>query len=971
MRCRIRFALIALGFFAPVASAQPAAPHEAPAHQAPPYQPPVELLNIRANSASAWTSHGARVVQLQGNVSIQLDETLVTSENAVLWITDLAALDARPRQLVEIALLGNATVRQAGMTRLADRLLLDAAFVGQPRITADSFSTTDRSASQVYQLAAALHPASLPDAPAPEALPEAPSAMPPAPATTRPTRSMLIEAPGVGETILTDDGTVAIVYTGGILLMHWQPDGSLQTLRAERIVVFTSLKSDELRMPDPGALADSITAAYLEGDVQIAYTPPVASQQEQRLLAERAYYDFTTDRAILADAVLHATEPRRRLPIVIRAQTIRQLSQTDRGGEYLANNARMSTTAFRTPTYSIAANRVYVRRTPTQQERLGDRTTFSARHATLNLLGLPVFYLPLAGGSFTESAFPLRSLEVRESTDEGVSILTEWGLFETFGHPAPPGLDLSYRLDHFGERGPATGLNADYAGGFVTDPEKEPWNFRGEFTSYIIQDRGLDDPGRRRREIEPPRDLRGRALWAHQHILPDGWQVQLRAGYISDPTFLEQWFEDEFDNGPPHDLTLYVKQQQRQEAFTFLLNENPNRFVTTSESVEEQFIVERMPELGYHRLAESLAGDRFTFHSSNTVARLRMEQSEATLLEQAYRPRYQPGRPSIGQTGIYEDENWRGDFRQELNYPIALGQFRAVPYVFGRYIAYSESPDQGAQERLLAGAGMRLSIAFWKVHNNVRSELFDIHRIRHVVEPSLHLFTSAQTAERDEVFIYDESVDGVNDLSAMQVAVRQAWQTKRGGPGRWRSVDLVTLRVEGNFFGNKPREEELEPTGFRGLFYESLPEASIPRDSINADASWRISDSTILLGDIQHNLDETRLATASLGLAVTRAPRVTYYLGARYIEDLDSTLVSGGINYKLTPKYTLALGHSYDLREKDRVRSTATLIRRFQGFAVSIRGFHDAVNDNTGFSFRLIPDLAPANPSPRPLPAAF
>ena len=73
-----------------------------------------------------------------------------------------------------------------------------------------------------------------------------------------------------------------------------------------------------------------------------------------------------------------------------------------------------------------------------------------------------------------------------------------------------------------------------------------------------------------------------------------------------------------------------------------------------------------------------------------------------------------------------------------------------------------------------------------------------------------------------------EPIDAINDISAAQIALRQRWQTKRGGPGRWRSVDFFTFNVEGNFFANQPDDDELAPTRFRGLFFDSLPEASIP-----------------------------------------------------------------------------------------------------------------------------------------------
>ena len=99
--------------------------------------------------------------------------------------------------------------------------------------------------------------------------------------------------------------------------------------------------------------------------------------------------------------------------------------------------------------------------------------------------------------------------------------------------------------------------------------------------------------------------------------------------------------------------------------------------------------------------------------------------------------------------------------------------------------------------------------------------------MRHVIEPELHLFGSASGTERDEVFVFDEQTDAINDITAAQVALHQRWQTKRGGPGNWHSVDFLTWNLEGNFFGKQPDEEFLRPEGFRGAC--SSPPCPKPR----------------------------------------------------------------------------------------------------------------------------------------------
>ena len=65
----------------------------------------------------------------------------------------------------------------------------------------------------------------------------------------------------------------------------------------------------------------------------------------------------------------------------------------------------------------------------------------------------------------------------------------------------------------------------------------------------------------------------------------------------------------------------------------------------------------------------------------------------------------------------------------------------------------------------------------------------------HIIEPEVNLFTSATNVEANDVFIYQEPTDELQDVSAAVISLRQRWQTKRGGPGRERSVDVFTFNA--------------------------------------------------------------------------------------------------------------------------------------------------------------------------------
>jgi lipopolysaccharide assembly outer membrane protein LptD (OstA) len=920
--------------------------------------PSSETLDITASQALTWSQDGAIVMQLSGPLRIEVGGAVLQADSGVIWLSEVetGVFDARRAQ---IALIGNASIERNGATRTGPNLIATATIRDRVRITANERFSRDASQSELYRTADALRresAAAAVDQTAPTR----------AVATTRPA------APVAPETIITpalepvsiqagnadtpgDDQRPAgqkvyTALTGDVLLIQRRANGDLIELQAQRAVLFTQLNS--LRELEQGErfkrIEDAVESAYLEGDVRVIYTPAGGGAGEQRLRADRVFYEFTTDRAILTDAVLHATDPRRPVPVFVRAQTIRQLSLE----EYSAEKVQLTTSAFHTPSYAIAADRAYVRRS--ESDARGTRYDFTGNDSTLQTFGTPVFYFPYVSGSITERGTPLRNLNFGNNGRFGTFVQTDWGLFETLGKTPPDNLDIVYKLDYYSDRGPGGGVDASYGGGFIRETTRQPWTFEGDFTSFFVYDRGEDDLGGSRADVEPEDEFRGRALWEHQHFFPEDWQLQLRAGWVSDPTFLEQWFERDWDRNREHDLSAYIKRQRDSEAITFLVDVQPNEFVTTSDWAQEQFEVERLPEVGYHRIGDSF-GDTATFFSSNSVSALQFEESEATLAEQGYFFGVQPGLPSVGQTGIDGGTNIRGDFRQEVDFPIKLDQVRMVPYVMGRYTGYTDTPGGGSENRFMGGLGVRLTTTFWNVDDTVESKLFDLHRLRHVVEPEVHLFTSAASADATDLFIYDEDVDRVADLSGASIGLRQRWQTKRGGPGKWRSVDFFTLNTFANFFSNKPDEIFQNPEQFRGQYYWSLPEASIARNSLNADATWRIADSTAILADASYNLDENELATAAVGLAVRRADRVSYFVGLRYIEPVDANLLTLAATYQVSTRYTLAGSTSFGIGDDDRVYASGSIQRHFDRFTTVVSIYYDEVDDLGGLNVSIIP----------------
>ncbi len=943
--------------------------------------PIVEQLSATADTAYTWTEDQVSVVQFEGPVSFQLDDVSMKADSAVLW------LKLRPgavfeQQEVEIALLGSAVLEQGSIRRTGDQLFVTARVRSNVRLTANQRASRVRADTPEYQAAQTLRGrnggAAPPEAgswrlPTPTPPAEPPDKGPPAPVTAMiPKVEVRFKSM---QTSMLGDGNIAVVLEGGATVIIRQGPTQAVELYAERMVLLTRLKkfADIQQGGHTLDMGEAVDGVYLEGDVQIDYIPKGKTSAESRLQAQRAYYEVATDRAVLTDAVLHTIDPGSHTPLVVRAQTIKQLSRGDLHSEYRMQHVLLTTSSFANPSFSIAASKAYLTQSQNDEEYYGKRNSFSATNTRAEFWGFPVFWTPYSAGGVDEHGFPLRALEIGSSNRFGTTFKSQWGLFELIGRPRPKGLDLSFDADYLSSRGPAGGIDAKYSGGFITDADRQAWNFDGRLDTYFVDDHGTDRFGGTRQEVDPETTQRGRIAWEHQHFLPDDWQVQIRSAWVSDPTFLEEYFPAEYRGDMPLESSVYLKHQRDTEAFTLLGTTQPNGFVTSSEYAQEGMEIQRLPEVGYHRIGESLASDRLTWFADIGLSNLKMQRSEADAGELGYQtPGTTPSIPVQGSTGLASQSVQRADMRQEIDSPIQVDRFRVVPYVMARHTYYSDSVDSGTQNRIYAGTGVRISTAFWKVDDYAASDLWDIHRVRHVIEPEVHLFASGQSVDQQDLLIYDQQVDQVNDIQAVQLALHQRWQTMRGGPGNWRSVDFLSWNTEANFFANQPDDITVSrdaaaapssintaPTDFRGLFFPSAPETSVPRNSLNTDATWRASESTAILADAQYNLDERTMATRSAGLVVQRGDRMTYYVGNRYIHDLNSNILSFLMNYELSTRYTLGFGQSYDYGSDQNVTSNASVMRRFDAFYMIFSVRYDDASGDQGFFVSLRPNYMP------------
>jgi hypothetical protein len=912
-----------------------------------------DTVELSGQYAYLWSQpDGTQVIQYQGNFELLNGARRMTAQGAVIWMSR-ATWQGRPYFHYEVFLWREAKlIESAGTTTTGPALFVTFNSYEPPEVRADATTGASSAQTELYaeankvrEVVAKATPVSTQPSEL-RVIPVGQEAQ-----AVQPKVRPLVTYRGEKQTISEKEGIATAI--GNVYLSQ----GALNSaefleIRADAAVIF--LAKPEAQPPaeerattgkaarppapaegeaspappagplaTPGPLGDqfgrAVSGAYLEGNVLL-------TRGEQMIRAPQLYYDFENDRALILDAVMRTTVPDRSLPIYVRAKEIRQLSST----EYVADKAKISTSEFYTPAVYVEAGKVVlVDRTP-RMENL--RSTgplageYTAYNTTLNVEGVPVFYWPYSQGNFQQTENLLRAARFGYDSTFGAAFQTKWYLFNLLGLQTPEGWDSALRLDYFTKRGPGVGVDFDY----------NTENYYGMFRGYYINDHGKDELGPYNSGY-PPNDNRGRITWRHRQYLPQDWELTLEVGYLSDPNFLHQYFEHEFYTDKPEETLIYLKKQRDNWAFTLLNQYRIDNFLTQTES---------LPDAAFHLIGEPL-GEFASVFSENRVGAVR----------------YLPDRRRLYSEGRADNTSrspltFRALTRDEIDVPLKLGAVNVVPFATGRLADWCHSPFDGNKGQAFGNIGARAGTQFWRLFEDVRSRLLDLYGIRHIIKPEFTGWVGGSNVDSFELYPFDrpldESIEGVNGFSGASVAVRQRWQTKRGGPGQWRVVDWITLDVQAAFFGDVPDYQT--PIGH---MFTDRPESSVARNHVTADFSYRISDTTAILSDANWDLNKGEMAKFDLSYAVERTPRLAYFVGYRKITAEDSNLLGIGANYQLNTKHTVAVREYFDLERGETETFDVTIIRRFPRWYGALTLNLNNVEENVGMSVSVWPEGVP------------
>jgi hypothetical protein len=735
------------------------------------------------------------------------------------------------------------------------------------------------------------------------------------------------------------DGTIIDVIRNRFYL--WQKrdeQGGLLEFQANSAVIFYAHNSGgEPNSTEGFLVGNTVKAIYFRGDI-------IMTEGQRTIRADEVYYDFQTKQGLVVNAVMRNYDPSRGIPIYLRAAKLRQVSED----KFEGKNVTLTNSEFYVPRVAMTASEIVVTDTTAVDEQTGKigKHSYDAlmKDVKLKLDNRTIFYWPKVRSNLERPDMPLKKAHAGYDNTYGASLETEWYLARVLGLRESAGVDSSLMFDYYSKRGVGIGAEIKY----------ERDDYFGNLGGYIIRDRGKDDLGRNRQDLEPVRDLRGMLKFQHRQFMPYNWQLTLESTYLSDENYYESFRRGEFFADKEQETLIHLRRLKDNWAFAILGKWRINDFADQ---------LEELPSAQYHLKAQSLFNDRFTLYHDSSVGRFRQRIGDNHHLAVS------------GQDFTF------GSTRTEIDMPFKFTSGNLVPYIAGTFgyddrSGFARGPvtgtgtEFGSEKIFIGEAGVRASTQYYKTFSNVHSEFWDINGLRHIVKPYIN------------AAIFAESSSSVEQKDVFNLGVLQRWQTKRGVGNKERTVEWMRLNTNYTWVGNDSAEP-VRPDKFiwnnssvplsalsapdifngdLGSPYRMFETFGMQRDSFNADYIWRISDTTAILSDLNYDVTGRNIEQFNIGFSRLRWPNLSYYVGARYLRSTDvdgekgSNAFTFAATYKLNPRYTITFAHQYDFDYGKRIASQITLIRRYHRLFYGLTFSMDESLDRQAIVFSIWPE---------------
>ena len=781
---------------------------------------------------------------------------------------------------------------------------------------------------------------------------------------------------------------VAVISSGINLIIDGLDDGRSVDIAADRMVIWTAGVQPDLT----GAAlesADRPLEIYMEGNI-------VFREGDRVITADRMFYDATRKLGVILDAELLTPVQDYVGLLRLKANIIRQLDPD----HFVAFDGLLTTSRMGEPRYFFSSDAITFtdQQMPAfdpmtgapvidpltgeqvvQHERLAE-----SRNNFLRVGGVPILYWPTMATDLEDPRFYIDSAAIKNDNIFGTQLSASFDAYQILGIKHPPkGSEWKFDADYFSERGPGGGTRYQYDQGMFLGFAGRT---RGKVDVWGIYDTGLDNLGRGRRALVPDTEYRGRARWEHRQNLASGYQVKAEVGWISDRNFLEQYYENVWDNQKDQSTGLEIKRILDNQSYALSVDARLNGFFTQTEW---------LPRLDHFWLGQSLLGDRITWYEHTSIGYAQFKTASPPT-DPAEIALTNPLAWETTPTGVRipERSGERIATRHELDLPIQVGVVKVVPYVLGELAHWGEDLAGNDLQRAYVNTGARASIPFWSVDPTVKNRLLNLDGLAHKIVWDAEVSYSDASQNVEELPLYDQldddnieafrrrmfvttygsvpnqlglpqaplqfderlyavrsgmgnwvtapSTEVVDDLLAVRTGVRQRWQTKRGRPGEQRIVDWIVFDTNATWF---PKEEENfgEPIGL-----------------VDYDFRWHLGDRFTLLSNGVFDFFTDGGKMVNVGGFLNRPPRGSLYMGfTSYDGPFTSNVFTTALGYQLSPKWISNYSASIDLNDADNVSHSLLFTRVGESLLVRLGFVVNESKDAFGVNLMIEPRFLP------------
>jgi LPS-assembly protein len=487
-----------------------------------------------------------------------------------------------------------------------------------------------------------------------------------------------------------------------------------------------------------------------------------------------------------------------------------------------------------------------------------------------------------------------------------------WGAYihSKYTFPMTETVSGELRLDYRSERGPALGLEIEWEDG----EKKESW---GRFRSYVMDDSNpsLNNTGISREQIDPERY---RVSFQARHYFTEDIFAQVDINKLSDPRFLQDFYEGEFRLNPQPDSMVALTKLGEDFSLSLIARKQINDFYDSTE---------RLPEFALDVTRQPLFGTKLFYEAETSFAHPNRNFADGSKFQDFNSNRldsfHQLSLPKTfgGWLSVVPRLGLRGTWYSEsgalIAYDPITGERLTDPAKAAARTALQKLEKEGSVFRPVINAGLEVSFKASKAFEQVQSRTLGLDGLRHVVQPYAN-FSFVHTGEDNrDILKFDRlqrstqlpaidfpafnTIDSIDNWNIVRLGLRNRLQTRRDNATmNWLELNtFVDYRFDGPDFGLDP-----DPGRFSNL--------------VNR-LRWTPVSWVSLTVDSQIPLFDTGFTEVNSRANFMVNDRTQVGIGHRYINDnvlfQDSSLLDFGGYFRINDNWGFSFREFYEIKD--------------------------------------------------------